>query len=353
MARIVIADKTNEYDGRSMALQPLGGTESSVIRLAEALARRGHDVTCLTNCPARVEHQGVNWQPLANGRGPDSDLFLAVQHPDLFRLARCPRRRALWVVWPPNNLHRRMHVLRMWLRRPRPVFVSRYQTSIYGRRLPDPRPLVILPFGLPNAVRGRPARSAAPPPHAVFASNPMRNLTWLLDLWARRILPRVPNAELHIHGIRDYAHRYGVPWEETTKRLEQFIPPGYPEHARRSLRPHAPARPEELWDAMYAARVMLYGGHRVEAFCLSVAEAQALGLPAVVRPIAVLPERVRDGETGFIAGDDEMFSVRAVDLLMDDALWRRQHEAALRLQQGWDWDEMAAAFEAQVIPPVK
>jgi glycosyltransferase involved in cell wall biosynthesis len=46
---------------------------------------------------------------------------------------------------------------------------------------------------------------------------------------------------------------------------------------------------------------MLYGGHRVEAFCLAVAEAQALGVPAVVRPIAAMPERVRDGITGFIA----------------------------------------------------
>ena len=100
---------------------------------------------------------------------------------------------------------------------------------------------------------------------------------------------------------------------------------------------------------MRRARVMLYGGHRVEAFCLAVAEAQALGVPAVVRPIAALPERVRDGVTGFLAHDDEAFARRAVALLTDDGLWRAQHEASLRLQQGWSWDEMAARFEAEVI----
>jgi glycosyltransferase involved in cell wall biosynthesis len=97
---------------------------------------------------------------------------------------------------------------------------------------------------------------------------------------------------------------------------------------------------------------MLYGGHRAEAYCLSVAEAQALGVPAVVRPIAVLPERVRHGETGFVAASDEIFARHAADLLADDDLWRGQHEAALTLQQGWSWGEMAAAFESRVIAPL-
>jgi len=30
---------------------------------------------------------------------------------------------------------------------------------------------------------------------------------------------------------------------------------------------------------------------------------------------------------------------------MDDSLWRRQHEAALRHQQGITWSEYAARFE--------
>jgi glycosyltransferase involved in cell wall biosynthesis len=349
MARIVIADRTNHYDGRDVALRPLGGTEMSVISLAEALSRRGHIVTCLTHCDERVSHQGVTWSPLqAESPGP-CDLFLAVQHPDLLDLVRRPRRRALWLVWPPHNLRKRLHFLRMWLYRPLPIFVSPYQVSIYWRFLPTPDPLLILPFGLPAAVRGRPPLDTPPPPHAIFASNPMRDLKWLLGIWERQILPQVPGAELHIYGIRDYAHRYADRWEETHKRLGQFVPEGHSAEAIRSLNPHPPARREELWDAMYSSRVMLYGGHRVEAFCLAVAEAQALGVPAVVRPIAVMPERVRDGVTGFVASDDETFVRHSVELLTDDVLWRRQHVAALSLQHGWSWDEMAAAFEASTM----
>jgi glycosyltransferase involved in cell wall biosynthesis len=346
MARIVIADRTSHYDGRDVASRPLGGTETSVIHLAEALARRGHAVTCATNCDARVVHQGVEWSPLpARGAGP-CDLFLAVQHPDLLDPARRCRRRALWLVWPPHELRRRRLFLRMWFYRPLPVFVSRYQV---GHFLPRPNPLLVIPFGLPDAVRGHPPLDAPPPPRAVFASNPMRDLKWLLGIWERRILPRVPGAELHIYGLRDYSYRYTDRWEETHERLGRFVPDGYSAEAFGSLRPHPPGPREGLWNAVGSSRVMLYGGHRVEAFCLSVAEAQALGVPAVVRPIAVMPERVRDGVTGFVAPDDESFARRAVELLTDDALWRRHHTAALTLQQGWSWDEMAAAFEANVL----
>jgi len=71
---------------------------------------------------------------------------------------------------------------RIWLYRPLPIFVSRYQVGVYGRFLPRPNPLLVLPIGLPEAVCGRPPLNAPPPPRAVFASNPMRDLKWLLGV---------------------------------------------------------------------------------------------------------------------------------------------------------------------------
>ena len=90
---------------------------------------------------------------------------------------------------------------------------------------------------------------------------------------------------------------------------------------------------------------MLYRGDPGETFCLAVAEAQALGLPAVVQPIGCVAERVVDGETGFVAESDDAFVERSVELLSDDRLWRRQHQAALARQRAWGWDSAAAEFE--------
>ena len=64
---------------------------------------------------------------------------------------------------------------------------------------------------------------------------------------------------------------------------------------------------------------------------------------------AVLPERVIDGVTGFHHADPERFAAAAVFILTDDALWRRQHEAALRRQQGISWSEYAGRFEAALL----
>jgi glycosyltransferase involved in cell wall biosynthesis len=351
VARIVFADSTNRYDGHSLATQPLGGTESSVCHMAAALARRGHDVACHTNCDAAIEHEGVAWRPLApawqgTARPDGADVYVAVQHPRLLSLARRPRRRVMWMMWRPNNLRHYKQVPRMWWYRPRPVFISDHQAAQYSLLLPPiGRPRVVH-FGLPEAVRGHAPLASPPPPRAIFASNPVRNLTWLIQIWANAILPRVPGGELHVYGIRDYAFRYGGAWRAP---IEPYLPPGLSPAALDSLKVHPTATREALWAAMRDSRAMLYGGHKSEMFCLSLAEAQALGVPAVIRPEGCVAERVRDGETGFIHTSDADFVASAVALLRDDALWRRQHDAALALQQGLSWDESAAQFERAIL----
>jgi hypothetical protein len=58
---------------------------------------------------------------------------------------------------------------------------------------------------------------------------------------------------------------------------------------------------------------------------------------------------VIDSVTGFHHSDPEAFAGAAVSLLKDDSLWRRQHEAALRHQQGIAWSEYAARFERTLL----
>jgi glycosyltransferase involved in cell wall biosynthesis len=94
-----------------------------------------------------------------------------------------------------------------------------------------------------------------------------------------------------------------------------------------------------------ASRVLLYRGDIGETFCSAVAEAQAMGLPAVLEDIACMKERVRDGETGFVVHGADAFAERALSLLRDDGLWQAQHAACLKEQRGFGWAEAAAMFE--------
>ena len=202
---------------------------------------------------------------------------------------------------------------------------------------------IVIPLGLPEDVRGYPPLPSAPAPRAIFASNPVRNLRRLVEIWASSILPRVPDAVLEVYGIHDAGT--GTAWQDWEGSL---LPRNMPAEVKASVQIHPTAPRAALIEAMRSSRAMLYLGHECEAFCMSLAEAQALGTPAVIAPIAALPERVIDGLTGFHRADPDKFGEATIALLTDDALWRRQHEACLRLQQGISWAEQVERFEAAV-----
>lgn len=343
MAQIIIADDTAAYTSRSDSEIALGGTERSVIQLSAALARRGHAVTVLTRTTERIRQEGVDWAPLAAASEfGNVDLYLPVQHPRLFGLVKRPRRLAVWLIWPVNNLHHYKRVPLMWWYRPLPVTASAHQAASYARILPG-APIVI-PLAVQEDWRNMAPLESPPAPHAVYASMPGRGLPWLLPVWDRLIAPRVPGARLKILGIKKFNSAYDgeipeLPWIRAMS-----------EAGRASLMVQPTLGRSEQREVMRSSRVFLYHGHKSEAFCLAAAEAQALGVPAVVGPVTVLPERVREGVTGFVRDDPEAFAESAVRLLTDDTLWRNFHEASLELQQGLSWDEVAAAFERQVIP---
>ena len=90
---------------------------------------------------------------------------------------------------------------------------------------------------------------------------------------------------------------------------------------------------------------MLYRGDINETFCLAVGEAQASGVPTVVRDLGSVIERIKDGETGFVAKSDQAFVGNAIALLSDEWLWKSQHNAALKLQRSWLWPDAAERFE--------
>ncbi len=344
MSTIVFADRTSAYTGRSLGERPLGGTESSVIRLARELAARGHTVSVHTPIAEGAEVDGVRWRPLTERPTAGADLAVIVQQPSLLGFAPRPRKRVMWVLWMPNNLKHYKQIGRMWRYRPVPLLMSKAQDRTYSPWLPKgKRPLIHL--GLPDEVRGLPPLGAPPRRRAIFASNASRNLKRLVGIWAERVVPRVPDAILEVYGVSDL--RSGDdPW---TKWRGSYLPDGLSSAAKESVRIHAPVGRAALMAAMREARVMTYPGHKSEAFCLTLAEAQALGVPAVVGRLAAVPERVVDGVTGYHRDEDEGFAAAVIALLTDDALWRGQHEAALRLQQGLSWRDYADRFEAEFL----
>ena len=344
MATIILADDGIEFDGRTPETRPLGGVESSVIQLMETLAANGHTVTVYNNCLAALHHKGVHWRPIADGVPNRADLYIANRGDKLLKLCRDAKQTVFWTHNPCRYMLKARYLWQLWRRRPVIVFIGSYHATTLPAWGPDGGRRTI-PYGLPEIFCRAGAAEAPPGPRAVFTSNPLRGLDWLLDIWAEHIEPQVPGAELHVFSG---AATYGAAGARKADAMGQVLAKAQA-LASQGVRLRDPVDKAKLVEELRLSRVMLYQGDINETYCLAVAEAQAMGVPAVLKPIGSMPERVIDGKTGFLADDDDAFALAARRVLTDDALWAAQHAQALKTQRQWRWPEAAAAFE-ELIP---
>jgi glycosyltransferase involved in cell wall biosynthesis len=342
MADVVMADDGIAFDGAMAEAGPLGGAETAFVALAEALVGRGHQVEARSNCRAALCHNGVAWAPLASGVPDSCDLYIGNRGHRVIGLVPGARRRLFWIHNPGQYLRKPRFVWPLMRHRPILIVTGDYHAGTVPRWLPH-ETVQIIPYGVLDRFCHA-AEREPPPPIAVFTSNPLRGLDWLLELWVERIRPAVPQAELHIYaGPAVYGHLR----DERAREMEAVL--GHAEAwAGQGVRRYPPAGRDALAEILAGARLMLYRGDLGETFCLALAEAQAMGVPAVVQPLGSVVERVVDGTTGTIAPTDREFAEAAVALLRDDALWQQYHRNALASQRGLSWDEVAAKFEALI-----
>lgn len=337
---IVMADDGIAFDGRVKDERPLGGAETAFAELAEALAARGHRVAAFTRCAAPLDWKGVAWTPLDRGVPESADLYIANRSWRLIMACPQARRTVFWIHNPARYLLKWRYQQRLFRRRPAIVFSGASHLATYPRWAMDGG-RVIIPYGVSPVFLGATERTEAPPPRAVFLSNPLRSLDWVLELWASRIFPAVPGAEFHVFAG---AAVYGGHGDALAAKMGPVL-----ERARaladRGVVLRGPVGKAELAGELAQARAFLYRGDEGETFCNAAAEPQAMGVPGVVEDIACMKERVRDGETGFVVRGAEAFGDAAIQLLRDDDLWLRMHRNALATQRSWTWPDAAAAFE--------
>jgi L-malate glycosyltransferase len=152
-----------------------------------------------------------------------------------------------------------------------------------------------------------------------------------LDL-ALEALAQVPSAQLDIVG--DGEERTSL--EELASRLgvrERVRFAGYTGDVR---------------DAIASADLALSSA-RQEGLGVALLEAMAMGRPVVAAPTGGVPEIVRDGETGWLAGDGSPAALaRAMQAAIDapDERHRRGTAARMRVEQVFSVDAMREGYEA-------
>jgi glycosyltransferase involved in cell wall biosynthesis len=333
----------NDLFDSDLEEKSIAGTQTAFIELSRAFEQLGAVVNIYTDTLRILEERGRTWNQLSQlDETVQYDLMIVNVSPYLFENFKHikTKRKILWIHNEAKYLlywHRLKYLLKY---RPVIVFSGKYHKSTLPFFIPTGGRKVI-PFGISDAVlKMGSCVSVESHKKVYFTSNPLRSLRWLVDLWVAEIHPKNPEAELHVFaGWKTYGA-----WGKSVKnRMQTEI-----EYASRFAENKIIIRDvmpkHELFKEMKQGRAMFYRGDRAETFCLAVAEAQALGLPAVVCDLGAMKERVEHGVTGFVAKNDKVFIESALNILRDDNLFYSISFNAIKKYSTINWKNAANKF---------
>ena len=336
MTKILFIDNGIEFDSVLFREKALGGAEVAFVSLVEELAKLNLEVIVYNNCKNQGRIKNVEWRRLSKKVLDEKFDVLVVNRGDKYLNFRTEcKKRFFWIHNPAKYLLKYRYLSKIFLNRFNIIFSSEYHKSTYPFWAPAANKIVI-PYGIDNNIL-KTRKNKAPQSRAIFTSNPLRDLDWLMNNWQLKIHPNVKNAELNLFtGISTYGN-FGEKHSRKTDKILNIAK----SLKNKGINLHEPLKREHLFKKLNKARIFLYKGTHDETFCMAVAEAQALAIPAVVCDYGAMRERVVDNKTGYVCKNTEDFNLKAIKLLNDDKIWMRMHRNLLTNDNHLRWSEIA------------
>ncbi len=266
------------------------------VRMARALARLGHDVTQVVNCPRRETIDGVDYRPLDDPGRLEADVAVfntsggALDLSPALDLDLAARLRIVWVhgTQPPGGLDR--------LQYDALYSVSNFLARIVVREWGIPATKLFVTYNGYEPAHFAAAEADAPerdPFQLIYFSHPSKGLETALAV-LRELRAREPRFHLEVvGGARLWGGADAAPVQAD----------GVHDHGLLGQRALTPL----LLRSTYAMQMQ----DREEPYGLTVIEAMRAGLVVVASPVGALPELLADGENGMIVqGDHREPSVR-------------------------------------------
>ena len=280
-------DQHLEYAHDTPDRSGIGGGVTARIRMAAALARRGHDVRVVCNCGRERSSGGVRYVPLQAFAGGKTDVLVINSSASDLRIDKLDgarieaRLRLLWVQGTPAPAT--LHQLPFDYLYPCSDFVRRVAIREWG--LPGSRIFVCHNgieaslFGPPGRFESRPKRE---PFWMVFNGHPSKGLDNAIAV-VKMIRETEPRFELHVYG----GYRL---WGEAEKG--DAVGAGVVDHGI--------VGQKELARALSAGSFALHLQTREEPFGIALRECMAAGCIVLASPVGAYPELIEDGYNGFL-----------------------------------------------------
>ncbi len=320
--------------------RPLGGTETGIVRLADALHELRHEVIVMTEAKNPPLSKPLYLPMSELGSLTAIDVLISVRGwmPLFFGLPA--KKKYLWTgdaADQPQTIG--IGDKRVIERLDGLLCVSEWQADELSRSSGFPRKRCLV---IQNGIH-QPyfSQSETRLSHRlIYSSTPYRGLRHLPRLFAQ-VKAKVPEATLAVFSSMEvYAPQIGqVPHghEASVRELEQ-IKAQFAELP--GVEVHGSVRQEQLAKEFLRSRVLAYPNTFGETSCITAMEAQAAGCVPVTSARAGLRETV--GEAGFlIRGEpgtkeyDSLFVEKIVQLLTDEKLFEDYSARAMKLNRSW------------------
>lgn len=347
---IVLAAGGLPFGPDTLSCRPLGGSETAVLQIAEALRARGHQVTVFCRLPepgapdhvssGAVSRAGVRYVGLehygAFVAGTEVDLLVGSREPALLDLVHHARKSVLWLHDLATYRHTRPALQQRSWRVDEIWCVSEF----HRRQVHD---VTGYPLEHLRAVRNGIARFPDPPPQRredrllLYAARPERGLAALVRPGG--VLDALPGYRLVVTTYpmpgQEAVPSYQELWRLCRERTNVELLPGL-------------AQPE-LRRLMARASAYVYPTEFEEVSCILARECIEQRLPVVATRVGALPETL--GDAAVWAPDTGEGFAAAVRRLHEDPALRRAVEERQSLRTDLYWDDVAAEWERRAEPP--
>lgn len=314
----------------------LGGSETAVVRLAEAFARQGHRPIVYSQIDEPGYYSGACYRDASHFRTEiESDIYIAWRAPEQADWEINTKRLILW-------MHDTDAGDRLTPSRARKfdaiVVLTEWHKKFMLEKYPflKEEKLVVIGNGVDFSRFG--GRVKRDPKRVIYSSSPDRGLDVILEgIWPK-VVEAVPDAELHVYygwnNFDKFAPMYPQLQEFKQKVQTLFLD-------SKNVVQHGRVSQKELAEAFQKSAVWLYPTYFTETYCITAIEAQLGGAVPVTNNLAGLSETVR---SGVVLSQDvrnpevqKEYAQAVIDLLQNPSSEFNKIVRKNAPAQSWDW----------------
>lgn len=365
MLIVFLTSISRKLSGQTMLTEPLGGTQSAMINLAQSLAQTiGNQVYIFCNCQNEEGiYENVNYfkseKIVRFSKENDIDIYICVASETALRASLKAKKTILWLHNDYSPYKKELQDIAreisgyMSVRSDKVVTVSNWQTQIIKNIFKIPANHIKKIYnGINPHLFQENTKLTDRKKHLIYISAPDRGLDLLLDFFPL-IKNRLPDIQLHIYGSFKTWGKTDTQYKEIEKKI-------FSKTNQTDVYLHDPIPVKQLAEKMREALLFVYPNHssefsyfEAETFCLSAMEAQACGLPVITSKRGALVETVVDKKTGILIEGDpyseqykENFIHSVIKLIEDKNLWKTYSNQAYEYAKTFSYSKISKEWES-------